>query len=231
MPAWKKDKNIVYSSPAYILDSIKTKTPVVVVDVRNESKALKGHIDGAVNFSPDQLKQAKKSFPSDKSAPIIIYSDSDKESQAAFKTIRKWGYKNASILEGGITGWAKAGNSLKSGQLASEIVYIPKPVKGSIPVSEFKAIATSMPGDAVILDVRDASEVASGMIKGAINVPTQDVAARLSEIPKDKKIVIHCRTGIRASMAYQTLVEKGYNAYFLDAKITVTPEGTFKIES
>ncbi len=203
----------------------------MVVDVRSSAKAMKGHIDGAVNFTTTQLKKAKKKFPSIKTAPIIIYSDSDKQAKLAFKTIRRWGYKNASIMEGGIAGWTKAGNSLKSGQLTTKIAYVPKPVKGSIAVSEFKAIASSMPSNAVILDVRDANEVAGGIIKGAINIPTQDVAARLSEIPKDKKIVIHCRSGIRASMAYHTLKEKGYDAHFLNAKISVSSDGKFKIKS
>ncbi|MCP4754981.1 MAG: hypothetical protein GY866_29235 [Proteobacteria bacterium] len=204
---------------------------MVVVDVRSKSKAIKGHIDGAVNFTPAQLKKAKRKFPKVKSAPIVVYSDNKKQAKSAFKTIRKWGYKNTSIMEGGLAGWTKAGNRLKKGRTAIKIVYVPKPVPGSIPVSEFKAIASSRQNKAVILDVRDASEVLGGMIKGAINIPTQDVAARLSEIPKNKKIVIHCRSGVRASMAHQTLKEKGYDAYFLKAKISIAPDGKFKIKS
>jgi rhodanese-related sulfurtransferase len=231
LPSWKKGGNYVYSSPKYLVTSKSTKTPVVVVDVRSKSKAMNGHIAGAVSYTTAQLKKSKKSFPKIKAAPVIIYSDSPKAARIAFKTIRKWGYKNASIMEGGVTGWTKAGNKLDSGQLATKIVYVPKPVKGSIAVSEFKAIAKSMPADAVILDVRDVAEVSGGMIKGAINIPTQEVASRMSEIPKGKKVVIHCRSGIRASMAYQTLKEKGYDAFFLNAKISIAPDGSFEIDS
>ncbi len=231
LPAWKKGGNYVYSSPKYLVNSRKTETPVVVIDVRSQAKAAKGHIPGAVSFTTAQLKKAKKQFPSVKAAPVVIYSDNMKAAKAAFKTIRKWGYKNTSIMVGGITGWTQAGNKLVSGQLASKIVYVPKPVKGSIAANDFKAIASNMPADAVILDVRDATEVAGGMIKGAIHIPTQEVGARLSEIPRGKKVVIHCRTGIRASMAYQTLKEKGFDAYFLNAKISINPDGSFKIDS
>ncbi len=33
----------------------------------------------------------------------------------------------------------------------------------------------------------------------------------MGELPKDKRIVAHCSTGVRAEMAYHKLKEKGYN--------------------
>ncbi len=202
--------------------------PVVVVDVRSASKVKKGHINGAVAYTTTELKKAKSKFPKAKSAPIIIYSDSEKQAKAAFKTIRKWGYKNASVLDGGVKAWQKAGNKLVSGKAGKKIVYVPKALPGSIAISEFKTIAKGS-SNAIILDVRDDDEVAGGMIKGALHIPTKDVAARLSEIPKGKKVIAHCKTGVRASMAYQTLKENGYNAAFLNAKISVAKNGKFKI--
>lgn len=176
------------------------------------------------------MKTAKGKFPKAKSAPIIIYSDSEKEANAAFKIVRGWGYKNASVLDGGIKAWQKSGNALVTGNAGKKIVYVPKPVPGSIAVKEFKALAGSMSSDTIILDVRDDAEVATGMIKGAMHIPTQDVAARLSEIPKGKKVVVHCKSGTRASMAYQTLKESGYTVSFLNARIDIDPQGNFKIK-
>lgn len=64
----------------------------------------------------------------------------------------------------------------------------------------------------VILDVRDPDEYAAGHIKGALNVPYDELESRLGEMPKDKstEIVVHCRSGKRASIAEKILVEKGY---------------------
>jgi len=42
------------------------------------------------------------------------------------------------------------------------------------------------------------------MIKGALLIPDEDLLARMSEVPKDKRVIAHCSTGIRAEMAYHS---------------------------
>jgi rhodanese-related sulfurtransferase len=37
----------------------------------------------------------------------------------------------------------------------------------------------------------------------------------MNELPKDKKIYVHCSTGARADMAYKELVKHGFNVKFL----------------
>jgi rhodanese-related sulfurtransferase len=69
------------------------------------------------------------------------------------------------------------------------------------------------------------------MIKGAKLVPDEEILDRLAEIPKDKKIVTHCSTGVRAEMAYHKLKEKGFNVAFLNANIEIDKDGNItKIE-
>ena len=68
------------------------------------------------------------------------------------------------------------------------------------------------------------------MIKGAINIPSDEIARRLEELPKDKLIITECPTGTRAEMAYTILKEKGYQIKFLDAKVAVNEDGTFELE-
>ena len=56
-------------------------------------------------------------------------------------------------------------------------------------------------------------------IVGAKNIATQDVVKRLSEIPKDKEVIIHCTTGVRAELEYLTLKDAGYKVRLLNAII------------
>ena len=62
-----------------------------------------------------------------------------------------------------------------------------------------------------LLDVRRPEElVEHGAIEGYINIPIDELEARLSEIPKDKTVVTYCMRGGRASRAAKLLAEAGH---------------------
>ena len=134
------------------------------------------------------------------------------------------------VVNGGLIGWQAAGYAIESGMpAATKIAYAPKPRAGSLPAAEFSTLARNTPADVLILDVRNPDEANAGMIKGAMLIPDEELGARLAEVPKNKRIVTHCLTGIRAEMAYHKLKDAGYNAAFLNADIDVAKDGNFKI--
>lgn len=180
-----------------------------------------------MNIPLNELAAAKERFPADKSAPIIIYSDT--VSEEAFKTVRGWGYKETTVLRGGFEAWKQMGGKIAIGDLKTVISYVPKPRPGEISIEEFKLIAENGSPDKVILDVRDVDEAMNGMLKGAINIPAGQIKDRLSELPKGKEIITHCTTGIRAEMAYDDLKENGVKAKFLNAVIQVDRDGKYEI--
>ena len=62
-----------------------------------------------------------------------------------------------------------------------------------------------------VLDVRAPEEFVTGHVPGAVNIPYDQVAARLAEVPKDKEVVLYCRSGRRAGMAAEVLAANGYS--------------------
>ncbi len=64
--------------------------------------------------------------------------------------------------------------------------------------------------DDFILDVRTAKEYNQGHIKNAVNIPLDELRQHPDEIPKDRKIIIHCAGGLRAYFAYRILFQSGY---------------------
>lgn len=206
-----------------------TETPVVLIDVRDAESAKAGHIKGAISVPGDMLASYKDKFPDIKKAPVILYGADTEEGMKHFATVRGWGYKNATILKGGFAGWQKGDLPVDTGATPTEIVYVPKPKPGSLSINDFTMVADNKKGDAVILDVRTDEETEEGKITGAIAIPADEVGERLAEIPKDKTIVIHCSTGIRAEMAYLALKENGYKANYLDANIKVASGGDYTI--
>ncbi len=65
-------------------------------------------------------------------------------------------------------------------------------------------------GEAILVDVRTPQEFASGHVQGARNIPVQELASRMGELPRDKEIVVYCHSGARASNAAAQLSAAGY---------------------
>jgi len=227
MPVWKKSGKIIVSDTAGLKDSIEKDIAHVLIDLRDVKAATKGFIKGAVSIPAKDLSAAKDRLPADKSAPIILYSDT--EDASAYKTLTDWGYKNTSVLGGGIEAWEKNGGMLEKGKLTTTVSYVPKPRPGEISIEDFKALAEKGQEGKLILDVRDKDEVINGMLKNAVNIPAGEIKDRLKELPKNKEIITHCTTGIRAESAYDDLNEAGYKVRFLNAIIQIDKDGKYEI--
>jgi NADPH-dependent 2,4-dienoyl-CoA reductase/sulfur reductase-like enzyme/rhodanese-related sulfurtransferase len=61
-----------------------------------------------------------------------------------------------------------------------------------------------------ILDVRERVEYEGGHIKGAVNIPLSELRERMSEIPNDQPVYVHCRTGQRSYNAVLALQNAGF---------------------
>lgn len=61
-----------------------------------------------------------------------------------------------------------------------------------------------------VLDVRTAEEYVSGHVPRAVNIPHDQLASRLAEVPKDRDVVLYCRSGRRAQIAAEVLAGSGY---------------------
>ncbi len=72
-----------------------------------------------------------------------------------------------------------------------------------------------------LLDCRTSQEFAGGHIKGACNISHGDVGSRLSEIPKDKDVIMYCRSGRRVSVIARVLAANDYSRLFhIDGDMT-----------
>jgi len=75
---------------------------------------------------------------------------------------------------------------------------------------------SSPPADVLVLDVRTQEEFSSGHVPGAVNIPHDVLASRLSDLDgqKDRAVVVYCRSGKRAGMASAVLLDAGYTNIF-----------------
>ncbi|MDD3053250.1 MAG: FAD-dependent oxidoreductase [Endomicrobiaceae bacterium] len=65
--------------------------------------------------------------------------------------------------------------------------------------------------DSYIIDVRPKISFDLKSIPNAVNIPAQELRERLSEIPKDKKVVLYCAKGFTSYIASRILTQSGFN--------------------
>lgn len=82
------------------------------------------------------------------------------------------------------------------------------------PVSGRELLARVEAGDVVLLDVRPAEEFAHAHLPHAVNVPIEELAQRLGELPRSTAIVAYCRGPYcaYASEAVRLLRRRGFRA-------------------
>ncbi len=62
------------------------------------------------------------------------------------------------------------------------------------------------------LDVRTEREFARGHVEGFSNIPVDELRERLGELPKDKKIIVMCLSGVRSYIACRILSQYGFES-------------------
>jgi len=78
---------------------------------------------------------------------------------------------------------------------------------GDLPISHWNGT-----GDGFLLDVREPVELAVEQVPGALNIPLGQLRSRLGELPRDRDILIICRSGQRAYLATRILLQHGLRA-------------------
>ncbi len=79
-------------------------------------------------------------------------------------------------------------------------------------------VGSVTPGDAhqrqsagsLLIDVRERQEWNSGHAPGAKHIPLGQLAQRARELPKDRELLVICRSGNRSSVAVELLQQAGF---------------------
>jgi len=71
----------------------------------------------------------------------------------------------------------------------------------------------------VIVDVRSPIEFEGERIEGALSMPLETLDARVHELPEQAEVVVVCRTGVRATIAAETLGRAGHRSRVLEGGV------------
>jgi NADPH-dependent 2,4-dienoyl-CoA reductase/sulfur reductase-like enzyme/rhodanese-related sulfurtransferase len=88
-----------------------------------------------------------------------------------------------------------------AGMIAADVL------RGDMPVAHWDHIK-----GAFLLDVRNPVELVVASVPGAVNIPLGELRARLGELPRDREILVICRSAQRAYYATRILLQNGFKA-------------------
>ena len=92
-----------------------------------------------------------------------------------------------------------------AGYVASNII------SGAMPIISWRDIDNIDREQVILLDVRTKEENSFSELEGSINIPLDELRARISEIPQNKQIYIYCAVGLRGYVAQKILMARGYD--------------------
>lgn len=239
MPDWKAKGGHVSVSAAYLKKLMDEKAAYTLVDARPKRVADKGMIPTAINVSDTEFDKQVDKLPADKASLLIYYCGglecvlSDKSAAKA----RALGYTNVVTYAPGYPEWEKlsgAGGGAPAAAAGSaapvaDAKLVPGKEKGTVTVASFEQVWKQSPASVMLVDVRDQKEFAAGTIKGAVNIPMNELEKKLPTLPKDKPVVFVCGTGARSGEAYDTvkMLAGDVQAAFIDADIKFAADGSY----
>jgi len=83
-------------------------------------------------------------------------------------------------------------------------------LSGLCDVFTYEQLATFGTEETILLDVRTETEFSNGNLTGAINIPVDELRQRLSELDKEKLILVYCQVGLRGYIASRILSQNGF---------------------
>ena len=65
---------------------------------------------------------------------------------------------------------------------------------------------------ALLVDVRSPGEFAAGSVKGAVNIPLEQIGSEISRLKGTPSVVVFCRSGSRSGQAKRILEQRGFRS-------------------
>ncbi len=175
-----------------------------IVDVRTPAETAGGTLVGAREIPLAVLTESLAGL--DRNATVVLYCASGYRSQVAASVLLDAGFVDVSDVLGGYTAWEAAG-------LPVALEGTPTPT--DVPEVGACAAKAMIDDGAVLLDVREPDEWQAGHAPDAVLSPMGQARARQADLPRDRRIVVVCRSGGRSAAVTQSLRAWGFEAFNL----------------
>jgi rhodanese-related sulfurtransferase len=165
-------------------EKAKDYSSLIVVDVRTKEEFEYGAYPDAVNIPLDELMHRYEELGNNPAREIVVYCATGARSAYAQQVLMNMGYSNVKN-GGGINAMMARRNA--------------------------KPASASQSNTPLIVDVRTPEEFYEGAYPGSINIPLDELHARINELgSKSREITLYCASGARSAYAQRGLMQLGF---------------------
>jgi hydroxyacylglutathione hydrolase len=165
-----------------------------ILDVRDPAEYAKGHLAGSINIGLGGQYATWAGTVLDRAKPIVIIAEPGREREAALR-LGRIGFDH-------LKGYLRRGMEALSAR--PDLVWPTD--RSSAPMVAEELAGADPP---LVLDIRNPREWAAKHIDGSVNIPLNHLQERIAEIPRGRRIALHCAGGYRSSIAASILHQYG----------------------
>jgi rhodanese-related sulfurtransferase len=167
-----------------------------VLDTRDPAEFAAAHLAGSINIGLGGQYATWAGTVLSRERPIVIIADPGREHEAAMRLGRIGFDQVVGYLE----------NGLHSVESRPDLMTSTERVSAQVAAERMEA---GVKGP-LIIDVRAPGERQQKRIPGSVSFPLNHLAERLSELPADRPLLVHCAGGYRSSIAASLLQRGGF---------------------
>ena len=165
-----------------------------VLDVRDAAEFAKGHLAGSINIGLGGQFATWAGTVLDRARPIVIVAEPGREQEAALR-LGRIGFDHVmGYLDGGMAALAER----------PDLVWPTERVTAGMVAEELAS-----PEPPLLLDIRNPREWETRHIADSVNIPLNHLQERIAEVPRGRRIAVHCAGGYRSSIASSILHQHG----------------------
>jgi rhodanese-related sulfurtransferase len=204
--------------PSAVRRALRDRAEIGLLDVRPEGRFATGHPLFAASFPLGRLEAEVFDRLPWRSVPLVVYGDGagagGDDAATAARRLRSLGYRDVSLLAGGLAGWTAIGGELFAdvnapGKAFGELVAA---TAGTPDLSAQDLQAMLRDGqDVVVVDARRFDEYQTMSIPTATSVPGAELVLRISALAPDPAttVVVNCAGRTRSIIGTQSLINAG----------------------
>jgi hydroxyacylglutathione hydrolase len=165
-----------------------------MLDVRDAAEYAKGHIAGSINIGLGGQYATWAGTLLNSSRPIVIIAEPGREQEAALR-LGRIGFDH-------VKGYLRDGMEALADR--PDLVWATERVSAPMLADELAS-----PNPPLVVDIRTPREWSTKHLNDSINLPLSQLQQRIDEVPRSRRIAIHCAGGYRSSIAASILNQHG----------------------